>query len=137
MEKKMRFRYFKTEEDFIKNLLYIRHYFGEDASNIMSRDFVFPNGVSGSELLEKYNRECEKERRYNQRYQRTPKPLRDRLPAPLIYKKEYETIFSIMEVLRTNFIGEKTVDYVLENSTKIFNTYFDEKLKDAEVQLEI
>lgn len=126
---KMRFRYFKNEEDFIKDLKFIRQAFGEQARHSTSRSFAFPNGVTGRELSEKYTRECEKVRRYNLKYKLTPTPLRKTLPATLVYTAEYETMFSLMEILRTNFLSEEIINYAINRADFLFETYFDEKLK--------
>lgn len=128
-EKKMKFRYFKTKEELRRNLEFIKQYFNENAKNIMDKNFVFPNGVTGRELSEKYTRECEKVRRYNLKYKLTPTPLRKTLPATLVYAAEYETMFSLMEILRTNFLSEEIINYAINRADFLFETYFDEKLK--------
>ena len=40
-ESKMEFKYFKSEDEFVKRLEFIRHYFGPEATNILNKNFVF------------------------------------------------------------------------------------------------
>lgn len=138
MNKRMQFRYFKNEDALVKDLKFIRLYFGENANNILSRDFAFPNGVTGAELLEKWNRSQQSLKRANHRYKMLMmKPLREQLPATLYYGAQYETLFSLMEIFRTNKITEKEIDFVLAHSKHYFETYFDERLKESEIQEEM
>ena len=133
----MKFRYFKTEEDLVKELTFIRQYFGEQAANSTSR-FAFPNGITGAEVFERWRDQKIKQKRADLRYKSwMTKPLRDQLPATLYYGDQYETLFSLMEIFKTNKITEREIDFVLQNSKQYFNNYFDESLSTAEIAIEL
>lgn len=132
VDNKIDFKYFAREEDFVKRLKFIRAYFGPEARNTLNGNFEFKNGVTRQEVLELYNRELEKYRRYNLRVKLTPKPLRQYVPAILWYNEEYRTLISLMDVLGVDKIDTKELDHVLNNSRPYFIAYFDENLKSVE-----
>ena len=136
-ENKMEFKYFKSEEDFVKRIQFIRHYFRPDATNILNKNFVFNNGATRNGVMERYNNECARAKMYELKMKMTPKSFRQHTPAVLWYNEEYETLISLMDILKTDVLNTSELDFVLAHSKHFFETYFDEKLKPTTSQDEM
>ena len=136
-ESKMEFKYFKSEEEFVKRLEFIRHYFGPEATNILNKNFVFNNGATRDGVMERYNNECARAKMYELKQKLMPKFFHQYMPAVLWYNEEYAILISLMDILKTDVINTTELDFVLAQSKHFFETYFDENLKSTTSQDEM
>lgn len=129
--KKIEFRYFKTERDFVTSLLFIQHYFGPDATNILSNDFLFNDYAERDKIIQLYKKENEDYQKHLRRMKFVPKAIQDALvPAKLAYGEEYKVMVALMDINNKDTLHFYDIQDAINNSKYLFDTYFDVKLAD-------
>lgn len=126
MNKKIEFKFYKSEESFINQITFLRGFFKDgEWIDILNEKHVHINGITRDLAKQRYYEEIDKVKKHKKINKFMPKSLQQ---PHIYYYVVYQAIISLMDVLNKDFLTADDIDYILRDPSYFFSTYFDKSL---------